>query len=171
MACDCPEYTCLLPVPAILQCGAGIVVNLIPGETETWIMSYEFNGVWYGVNVEATENTLLEIPNVFNENYTHSIRFYNPSGELIGDTCYTFDTRSLIRFVSGSSPVQPSVPGTFAKVTVEAGNTIPFVLGEPVIIFVEAQSYYNGFTWNGSEIEMTNGVEFYEGQEIGIIYV
>lgn len=170
MSCNCLEYTCLEPSPAITQCGDNIMVLLAATETGTWLMSVEFNGRWTGTSIDVTDTELLELPNVFNEDYTHTIKFYTAAGALVNDTCYTFNTASIIGSASPSSPAQPSGL-QYATLTADAnGDSIDFSLGTPIVVITSGQSYDDGFTWDGSSIVWQNGNTFYDGQKVTILY-
>jgi hypothetical protein len=171
MSCDCESYTCLEPSPAIVQCGEDISVLLAANETATWLMSVEFNGRWRGVQIEVVNTELLELPNVFNENYTHKIKFYTAGGALVNDTCYEFNSASIIGTASGVTSPSSSSGLQYATVTADAnGDSIDFSLGTPIVVITSGQSYDDGFTWNGSTIVWTNGNTFYNGQKVTVLY-
>lgn len=91
--CDCEAIICLNVVPAI--CADEITLRLTADETGTWLVFYEFNSRWFGVEVEVTNGQNIVLPYVFNNNYTHNIKFYNTDYELFNDTCYSLNTASL----------------------------------------------------------------------------
>lgn len=172
MSCDCETYTCLELAPNVVQCGDDILTLLMANATGTWLMSYEFNGRWYGENIEVTNGEYIELPPVFNEQYDHKIKFYTAAGALFGDTCYTLDTSLLMGSVSGGATSPSSGGMTYANVTAEEGTTIDFTLGTPIVIYDGNQSYIQGqFTYSNGVITMTNGVSFYDGQPLTILYV
>lgn len=134
-------------------------------------MSYEFNGRWFGETITTTVGSPIELPNVFNEQYTHTIKLYKADGTLLNDTCYSFDTAMLMS--QGGSPIVPEGGGLSYTAITHSGDsdTIPFALGTPEIIMDGTQTYLSDkFTWDGATITMTNGVSFYDGQTIGIFY-
>lgn len=171
MSCNCETYTCLPVAPALLQCGDNILTSLLAESTTNYIMQYEFNGMWKGVEISVAQGEPIEIPNIFNEQYTHLVKFIKPDGDLYENTCYKLDTSKLTYEAGASS--SPYTPSGFSYTTVtvtEDGVIIPFVLGQPVVVMDGTQGYISGFTWDGAEIEMTNGVLVHDGQTIGIFY-
>lgn len=71
------------------SCGDNIQLNLpspITGELE---LRVEFNGVVMRRVIDVEEDVDIVVPNMFNENYTHVISFYNSEGDLINDTKYS----------------------------------------------------------------------------------
>lgn len=171
MSCNCENNACLELAPNILQCGEDIVTLVMSDYTGSVVMSYEFNGRWFGEQIEVTSGEFIEMPNVFNESYTHLVKFYKTNTDIINDTCYSLDTSLLMGVSSGTT--SPSSSGfNYANVTAEAGNTIDFSLGTPVVVFDGNQSYIQGqFTYSNGVITMTNGVTFYDGQPLTILYV
>jgi hypothetical protein len=169
MSCDCEEYVCLEPAPAIVQCGDDITVLLAATETATWLMSVEFNGRWRGVMIDVVNTELLELPNVFNENYTHTIKFYTAAGALVNDTCYEFNSASVIGTAAATSPSSSSGL-QYATITAEAGTEIGFTLGTPIVIITSSQSYDDGWTYDGAVIAWTNGNVMYDGQKVTVLY-
>lgn len=95
MSCNCETYSCLNVAPTVETCPDAFVVDLVATETGAWIMQYEFNGRWINKSIDVIENVPLSLPNVFNELYKHTIRFYNTDGELVNDTCYTLNTSKV----------------------------------------------------------------------------
>ena len=173
MSCNCLDYTCIQLAPSIIQCGDNILTLLMADASGTWVMSYEFNGRWFGQNITVVSGEYIELPPVFNEQYTHTIKFYKTDGSLFNDTCYTLDTAQIMG-ISGS-PIVPSSGGfNYATIEYEApsGDDIVFALGTPIVIFDGSQSYTQGqFTYAAGVITMTNGVIFTQGQIITILYV
>lgn len=106
MACNCGNIVCLGVVPVI--CSDEIHTDVIAAETATWVCMYEFNGRWFGFELSVTEDQRVVLPNVFNECYTHLLKFYNPLGNIIGNTCYSLNTCNLI----GAVPSLPSAATT-----------------------------------------------------------
>jgi hypothetical protein len=171
MACDCETYTCLEPSPAIVQCGEDISVLLAATETATWLMSVEFNGRWRGVQIDVVNTELLELPNVFNEDYTHTIKFYTAGGALVNDTCYTFNSASVIGTASGVTSPSSSSGLQYATVVADAdGDSFDFALGTPIVIITSNQSYDEGWTYDGATVTWTNGNTVYDGQRLTILY-
>lgn len=170
MSCNCESYTCLPVAPSVIQCGEDIVTSLLAGAS-SYLMQYEFNGKWFGVTLTTVSGEPIEMPNVFNENYTHKIKFVEASGDLLNDTCYTFDTAMMPTEVTADSP-SSSGGLMYTTVTIDEDGAVSFdfALGDPSIIMDGNQSYISGFTWNGSAVTMTNGVTFYDGQTVGIFY-
>jgi hypothetical protein len=170
MACDCEEYLCLEAAPAVVQCGDDITVLLAASATGTWLMSVEFNGRWRGTSIDVVSSELLELPNVFNENYTHKIKFYTAAGALVNDTCYEFNSASVIGTVSPSSPSSSSGL-QYATVIADAdGDSFDFALGTPIVIITSSQSYDEGWTYDGVAVTWTNGNTVYDGQRLTILY-
>lgn len=175
MACNCTTYTCLELAPRIVQCDELILTTLVANQTGTWLMKYEFNGSWFGEEIDVTTGQYIELPFVFNENYNHTIEFYNTSDTLFNDTCYTLDTSKILGSPSTSSATSPSSGGGFAydTVTAEAGDSVTMnAIGTAILLFDGNQSYTaDKFTQVGAVITMTNGVLFYDGQQVTILYV
>lgn len=137
-------------------------------------MKYEFNGSWFGEEIEVTSGQYIEIPFVFNESYSHTIEFYNTSDTLFNDTCYTLDTSKIIG-TPGISTSSPSSSSGFAYDTVAAedGDSVTMTaIGTAILLFDGNQSYTaDKFTQVGTLITMINGVTFYDGQQVTILYV
>lgn len=171
MACDCENNACLELAPRVLQCGENIVTLLAADETNTWLMSYEFNGRWFSENIDVVDGEFVELPFVFNEQYSHLLKFYKADGSLFNDTCYTLDTSLLMGSLSSSS--SPSSSGfAYANAIGNGTAEVDFVLGTPIVVFDGTQSYIQGqFTYAAGVITMTNGVVFYDGQPLTILYV
>lgn len=172
MACDCELYTCLDTAPSIVQCGEDIVVLLMATQTGTWTMAVEFNGRQNGYSIDAVQGEYLQLPNVFNEQYKHTIRFYNTSGALVNDTCYTLNAGQIMRNGTYSSP---AASGGFSYMDIEAesGATLTLPAGVTAIIIFDGQQSYtqSQFTQVNNIVTMTNGTMFYEGQLITILYI
>lgn len=154
-----------------MQCGESIVTLLQANQTGTWLMKYEFNGNWFGVEIDVTNGQLIELPFVFNENYNHTIEFYNNSDALFNDTCYTLDTSKIVGTPSATSPSSSS-GFSYDIVTAEAGDELEMnVAGNAILLFDGNQSYtQDKFTQSGTTITMTDGTTFYDGQRITILY-
>lgn len=99
MSCrNCDITVCLSIVPAITDCADDIAVLLTADETSTWLMQYEFNGRQFGRDILVTEGQNVVLPNVFNEMYTHVIKFYRENGEQVNDTCYILKSAGIIGY-------------------------------------------------------------------------
>lgn len=160
MNCGCTTYDCLDIAPNILQCEDDIVTALLGDETGTWLMRYEFNNRWFGVEIEVVDGELIEIPNVFNELYTHTIQFYRPDQTLYEDTCFTLDTRQLMGLTgTSSSSTSAGLIGT-VELT-EYTDTFEVPTGRTIwLVFPGNQGYarYTDFTQSGTTITMLNGI-------------
>lgn len=172
MSCNCENNACLELAPLILQCGGDIVTLVMSDFTGNVTMSYEFNGRWFGEILPVVSGEVIEIPNVFNESYTHLVKFYKTDTDIINDTCYSLDT-SLLMGMSEGNVSSPSDSGfNYANATGNGTNEVPFLSGTPIVIFDGNQSYIQGqFTFSAGVITMTNGVVFYDGQPLTILYV
>lgn len=175
MPCDCPAIECLPVAPTILQCGDDIVTTLVANQTGIWLMKYEFNGVWFGRDIPVTNAQLITLPNVFNEHYIHRIQFFNNSGSLFNDTCYSLDTASIPTEAT-NSPVQPSGnTGQFLTIEVEADGTEVTVPGgqEIWLIYMGNQVWMRDvdFTQSGTIITIINGSTVTEGQTLLMMYL
>lgn len=175
MACDCEIYECLGIAPRAFQCGGDIATTLLSSDTGIWIMQYEFNGRWFSEDITVANNTLVEIPNVFNENYNHTIRFYDDGGTLVNDTCYTLDMSQVV-VDYGGSPSDSGNDGMLGTVTIDEDGATTFEVpaGRTVwIVFNGVQSPVRnvGFTQSGTTITMINGDTFYNGQQILYMYL
>lgn len=173
MACDCEVYECLPVAPNILQCGDDIVTTLIADDTAIWTMAYEFNGSWLAESISVTQSQIIELPNVFNERYNHTIKLYTQEGVLFDETCFILDSSQLLR--SGTGVTSPSSgTGNYATVTAEAGDTLTIPAGRTVwLIFPNTQGLVRNttFTQSGTTITMINGDTFYDGQQILYMYL
>lgn len=173
MSCNCENNACLEVAPNIIQCGEDIVTLVMSDYTGSVSMSYEFNGRWFGEIISVVSGQFIEIPNVFNESYTHLVKFYKTNTDIINDTCYSLDT-SLLMGVNTGNPSSPSSAGVFHydNILGNGTDTIPFVGGTPIVIFDGNQSYIQGqFNYVAGEIIFTNGVIPYDGQPLTILYV
>lgn len=175
MSCNCETYSCLNVAPTVETCPDAFVVDLVATETGAWIMQYEFNGRWINKSIDVIENVQLSLPNVFNELYKHTIRFYNTDGELVNDTCYTLNTSkvgvgSVSRETSDSNTSKvykyivvetPDGLDDLGRMEVSAGSTIidNRLIGKKLTtVTIGGQSYdelayskplqSNTFTWN-----------------------
>lgn len=181
MSCGCEEYVCLQVVPQV-GCIEEIQINLPATETGQWIMSLEFNGGWINKYIDVEEGVNILLPNYFNENYSHTIKFYNTENELVNDTCYRLNTSK----VGGTGSIMPTPPApesiTYYEYVVvaepdgfddagrweiEAGVTITDnrLIGKGVssIVISGGQSYNSGDytkTTNSNTLTMTNGSGF-----------
>lgn len=100
MSCNCTEYSCL---EVLANDCEEITVALTANETGDWVMLYEFNGGWKSVEFAVTNGERLLLPAVFNESYTHLIKFYNGANELVNDTCYMLNTAEIPTTVTAPS--------------------------------------------------------------------
>lgn len=175
MACDCTTYECLGVVQSYDNCATTITLELESLDTGSYNWSYEFNGRWFGGNVEVTEGDNIILPWVFNENYVHKIKFFRPSGELLNDTCYKLNTSEI-----AGSFITPSSDAGSKYLNVEltadmlsdggATVTIPSIAGKTLVSVLDGNQAYNFGSFNkavGSDsFTMTNGTTFYVGQKI-----
>lgn len=171
MACNCENNACLEVAPNILQCGEDIVTLVMSDYTGSVVMSYEFNGRWFGEQIEVVSGEFIEMPNVFNESYTHLVKFYKNNTDIINDTCYSLDTSLLMG--GGISPTSPSSGGfNYYNTEGDGDDTVDFSLGTPIVVFDGNQSYIQGqFTYAAGVITMLNDITFYDGQLLTILYV
>lgn len=175
MACDCELYECLPVAPNILQCGDDIATTLLADESGIWTMAYEFNNSWFAQSISVTNNEIIELPNVFNENYNHTIKLYKTDGSLFDDTCFVLDSGSLLMSRTVTSPSSSGGAGNYITVEVEAdGSTFEVPAGLTVwLIFPGNQGYVRNvdFTQSGTTITMTNGAYFTAGQQLLLMYL
>lgn len=170
MSCGCTIYECVVPVFDFTDCPDTIELALTAPNTGVYQWLYEFNGRWFGGTVTVTQGENITLPYVFNENYTHTIKFYY-NNLLVNDTCYTLDT-SLI---AGSYTTNTSSGGV-AYLTFEAVDgaeqTNADIANRNIIGIMDGAQIYNvaQFTQNGNTFEMTNGVSFYTGQTLTLIF-
>lgn len=170
MPCKCETYTCVSVVPNYTDCLETIELDLEASDTGVYQWEYEFNGKWFGGTVNVVDGENIELPWVFNEFYVHAIRFlYN--GALVGDTCYLLDTSSI-----AGSFATPSSTGAGNYLTFEAEvgdtQTNADIAGRTIILISDGAQIYNvsQFTQNGNTFVMTNGVSFYAGQVLTLIF-
>lgn len=174
MACNCENTTCLEIIPVVLDCDSSITVALEADETATWLMSFEFNGRWFGESISVTNGENLALPNLFNETYKHTIKFYKADKTLVNDTCYTLDMSTAM-----GSGVAPTPAPDLGYLLVEIEGDITTVdnaddtyynawleTHEITEITTNGQSYLVGesFTQDGGFVTWTNGGSWYIGQ-------
>lgn len=174
--CDCTTYECLEVVQDYSECPEVVTIKLEATATETLKWQYEFNGSWKGGTLDVTQGENIVLPWVFNESYVHEIKFYSDD-VLLNDTCYKLDTSKI----SGTYNTPTSSASTFLTFEVTSGMLSTNDDGEQVLtnsdiasrtaaILVDGNQSYNGFTQSGNAITMTNGVTFYVGQKITILF-
>lgn len=88
MACV-SEIICL---GEFCSCGNEIELPLIAELTGNYTLYATFNGVRLVRNLTTIEGQNINIPNIFNENYTHEFYLVGPNGEILGDTHYSLST-------------------------------------------------------------------------------
>lgn len=170
--CDCEAIICLNVVPAL--CADEITLRLAANETGTWLVFYEFNSRWFGLEVEVIDGQNIVLPYVFNNNYTHNIKFYNTDYELFNDTCYSLNTSTI-----PSAGVAPSPSPDLGYLLVEISGNITtvdaaddtyynawFLTHDITEITTNGQSYLVGesFTQSNGFITWTNGGSWYVTQ-------
>lgn len=74
------------------SCGTEIDLNLISSVTGIITMEAEFNGIKLTRDIEVSNGSKVEVPNIFNENYTHILAFYTSDGELVNNVKYSIKT-------------------------------------------------------------------------------
>lgn len=175
MSCNCTTYTCLGIAPAIFQCGDDIITTLLSTETGLWLMKYEFNGKWFGEEITVTNDQAVEIPNVFNENYNHTIEFYSGDGTLINNTCYTFDVSKLITANNVTSPSSGTSGGSYFTITADdTSETITIPQSQNVwLIWPGNQAWVRNvdFTQSINQITLINGSNFTAGDTYLMMYL
>jgi hypothetical protein len=101
MACDCTSFDCIEVFRA--QCSEEIVLPVAADETATWKMVQEFNGQMLRTDISVADGENLVLPaGVFNENYTHTVRFYKADGSVFNNKCYTLKIMATV-FTNPSS--------------------------------------------------------------------
>jgi hypothetical protein len=88
------------------SCGDSIELNLVSEYTGEYEFRAEFNGVVLRNVIEVTEGDKIIVPNIFNENYTHIISFYNENGDLVNDLKYS--VKIVICKGEGLTPISDS---------------------------------------------------------------
>lgn len=171
MSCKCETYTCVSVVPNYEDCLETIELDLAASNTGVYQWEWEFNGKWFGGTVNVTDGENIELPWVFNEFYVHAIRLlYN--GDLVGDTCYLLDTSSIAG--SFTTPSGGGSAGNYLTFEAIDGDTQTNadIAGRTIILISDGSQIYNvsQFTQNGNSFVMTNGVLFYAGQVLTLIF-
>jgi hypothetical protein len=123
MSCGCTTYQC---INISLQACAETVTlpSIVADETGIWTMVLEFNGVDYRATVNVGNNVAVTIPNRFNEDYTHTLKFYRADGTLVYDTCYTIKTTPF-KLVTWDQPPVDVPAAIYAYWVVKDANTPP----------------------------------------------
>lgn len=131
----------------------------------------EFNGSNLRRVVAVTNGEPITVPNIFNLDYTHSIKFYTPAGAVLNDTCYKLHTMPTI-FPNASDTVDASPAPV--NVTADADSatlTSSEMEDKTVIAFLtDQQSYNTNFTQTGDELTRTDGGSFSDGQTVTLIF-
>lgn len=74
------------------SCDQQIKTGLTANVTGNWKYQAEFAGALIQGDFEATAGEEIIIDNVFNENYVTNIKFFDPSGVIFENKCYSFST-------------------------------------------------------------------------------
>lgn len=149
-------------------CSCGyILISVISPITGTLNMRAEFNGVAITREVPVVMGQGIMIPNIFNENYTHIISFYN-NGVLLNDTSYSIKTIYCLEHT-------PSMATSYTSIVVvgEAGNTITDerISGEIVTgLILNDISKNKGYTVSDDTITFTDNTTIQDGETITVIF-
>ena len=173
MDCGCTTYNCLDVVREFTNCRSILTLYLQAGETATYSWEYEFNGLWRGGTIEVTTGDNIVLPYVFNEYYIHLIKIYKANGDLLNDTCYKLDTTKLPGNYTTATPEDNNT--LEVTITDESGQgagsfTVDAINGRTVKYIIADPQVYTGFTQTGNQITMTNGVTYYDGQKILLVF-
>lgn len=149
-------------------CACGdILIPVISPVTGTLQMMAEFNGIKLTRDVPVVMGQGIMVPNIFNENYTHIVSFYN-NGSLINETTYSLK----IVYCKDHTPYMPT-QYTSIIIIGEAGNSITDerISGEIVTgLILNDISKNKGFTVSGATITFTDGTTIEEGETITVIF-
>lgn len=170
MPCNCETYTCLNVVQEYNNCPTVLELQLEATQTATYSWEYEFNGRWFGGTVDVTNGENISLPFVFNEDYIHVIKLYY-NNELVNDTCYKLDTSKI----AGSYTASSTSGRGYLTFEVDANGatvTNADIANRAIVLIADGNQIYNssGFTQAGNSFTMTNGVSFYIGQTITLVF-
>lgn len=166
MPCTCENNEC---IDVFLDpCACIINTGLVADGSGTWKMVYDFNGTPVRTDIDVANGLPISVPNVFNENYKTTVRFYKPDNTIFNDTCYKFNIMLTV-FTNGCNGVVTE--NVFNVVIAETGNSFSSVkiTGEVMTISYNGQDYNSPFfTQNGTEITSTGTITFTEGDIVTV---
>lgn len=172
MACGCIATTCL--GVKFNPCSEGAALPLYAAYTGDMRGEIEFNGSWTEFSVGVTFGETIVIPvSVLNEYYSHTLKLYDESEELVGATCYTIEARAMVG--AGDFPVVPA--GALIEVfdvTITADGTTftdsRLLDGTVMLLNTNAQAYNSPFFTKTFASDTLTGVDiaFYAGQIVTV---
>lgn len=108
MSC-CPNIVnkCLNVNP----CDSAVDMDLLSTFTGILTVLVEFNGTWNQAKYSVASGDEIVLPNNFNTDYNHTIKFVLPNGSLMNDTCYCYNIKSVTGTSNTDVPM-PALPHT-----------------------------------------------------------
>lgn len=104
MACGCETYSCFDVL--LVECASTITLPIVASETGTWKMIQEFAGSTLRTDITVTNGVNLVVPaSVFNENYTHVVKFYKVDDTIFNNTCYKLNIMPTVFTNPSSTPI------------------------------------------------------------------
>lgn len=88
--------TQIQPLQCVTSCEQQIKTGLTATETGEWVFEIEFAGSQVRRKWTFEQGESLNIENVLNEDYTHILKIYTPSGALFNDICYSITVRPAV---------------------------------------------------------------------------
>lgn len=79
------------------SCDPCITTGYTATETKCILLRYEFNGSMYETPVQVTESSIIVLPNLFNENYTHKAILIDAQGGNVGNRIYSITVIPCIK--------------------------------------------------------------------------
>jgi len=169
MSCECANMVC---VDVFLSpCAATIQLPVTADETAVWNMAFEFNGSQFVTSVPVYVNQPIVIPNRFNEQYTHVLRFYRPDNTVFLNTCFKLTTMPTV-FAPASVPA-PAAKETYALPmfqTTEAADYVIPALHNAEILSIEVEEFTATASFNNITNTLTITSDFGPGQSVKILY-
>lgn len=146
-----------------------VLTQLVAPFTGSLLMLSEFNGVKLKKIVSVREGDPITIPNIFNENYTNILSFYNGS-QLLNDVSYSVKT--IYCFDSENIFPMPTEDNSIVINTI-AGNTITDIriVGRFITaLIINDVSKNTKFSVTGDTITFTDGTILDNGQTVTIFF-
>lgn len=168
MCNECPVIECITVY--VSPCDTGIDTTIVLPDTGDYTVLVEFNGITKTMTVEGVADANLILPNIFMPPYIHHVQVLDPAGELLNDTCYSFNAKLALGIGNELNPNPPVGARKIITVDVDGDSfTNSFFADHTIVeIVTDGQAYVVGaaFTQSGSTITWINGNRFYDGQII-----
>lgn len=100
-----PTCNSIIPICLYVSaCDTGIDTTLISDLTGYLNAFIEFDGTWQRYNLNLNIGDHIIFPNILNGNYTHTVKFIKGDGTLWNNTCYAFNTHTVVTSGNNLTP-------------------------------------------------------------------